>query len=280
MSSRQKIFNAPGVVVAILAVLAGVQGWREYWLDGNDNAALLQHFAFVPGRFLYSFAPEMVTASLDALTSAGGRQVEAAHFLLGDGALQVWTLLTYAGLHADWTHCCVNCIWLLAFGTPVARRFGTARFLVLFGGAAIAGALAHVVAYGADFAPVVGASAAVAGAMAASSRFVFQPGAPLGEGFDFAAASDEDYRGPAPSVLALFANSRVLAFSGLWLVVNVVFGLLAQPLGATQGPVAWQAHIGGFVFGLLVFDWLDPWRHSWRNAGVKAVGEHLEPPAA
>ena len=52
----------------------------------------------------------------------------------------IWTFVTYAFIHGDWTHLGLNGVWLLAFGTPVARRFGMARFLAFFAVTAAAGA--------------------------------------------------------------------------------------------------------------------------------------------
>ena len=49
-----------------------------------------------------------------------------------NGGAKIWTLATYALLHGSWSHVIVNCIWLLAFGPPTARRFGASRFLLFF----------------------------------------------------------------------------------------------------------------------------------------------------
>ena len=57
---------------------------------------------------------------------------------------QVWTFLSYAFLHADFTHLFVNTIWLLPFGTAVARRFGGFRFALIFIATSVVGALAHL----------------------------------------------------------------------------------------------------------------------------------------
>ena len=43
----------------------------------------------------------------------------------------------------------------------------------------------------------------------------------------------------------------------VWFASNLLFGLAAAPLGITDAAVAWEAHIGGFVVGLLLFPWLD-----------------------
>ena len=60
---------------------------------------------------------------------------------------KIWTFVTYAFLHADLNHLIFNLVWLLAFGPPIARRFGAVRFLVFCRATAAAGALAHLVTH-------------------------------------------------------------------------------------------------------------------------------------
>src|SRR5262245_65853199 len=95
--------------------------------------------------------------------------------MLGDtlpsGGADVWTFVTYAFIHADWTHLLVNSIWLLPFGSAVARRFGAVRFLAFFAVAAAAGAALHLATHAGEQFPMIGASAAISGTMAAAMRF-------------------------------------------------------------------------------------------------------------
>ena len=146
----------------------------------------------------------------------------------------------------------------------MARRFGAARFLIFFAVCAAAGALAHLTAHFHDFAPMIGASGAVSGAMAAAARFAFQPGAPLGDPLPGDALSrpprtgEAAWRQRALSLAGVMRDRRTLIFLGVWFVVNFVLGVAAQPLGVTQGAVAWEAHAGGFIAGFLLFGWFDP----------------------
>jgi membrane associated rhomboid family serine protease len=57
-------------------------------------------------------------------------------------------------------------------------------------------------------------------------------------------------------------------FLGSWFVINLVFGLVAGPLGVTDASIAWEAHVGGLLAGLVLFPLLDPERppwHDWAN---------------
>ena len=232
---REPVFNIPGVVLGLLAVMAAIHVVRTLLLSPAASIDVLLLFAFDPIRY-------------------GGGVLPAGGMPGGFGA-QVWTFVTYAFLHANWTHFGVNAIWFLAFGTAVARRFGTARFLVFFAVTAAAGAIAHLFAYAGQHAPVIGASAAISGTMAAAMRFAFQRGGPLSF---WRTGSEADYRVPAVPLMRALREPAVIVFLLVWFGLNFVFGLWASPLIGQNEVVAWQAHIGGFLAGLLLFPWFDP----------------------
>jgi membrane associated rhomboid family serine protease len=175
--------------------------------------------------------------------------------LPGGLGAQVWSFCTYALIHGSWLHFGVNAIWLLPFGSAVARRFGPWRFMGFFVVTAAAGAVAHLIAYAGMNAPMVGASAAISGTMAGAMRFAFQPGGPLNF---LRTGSDADYRVPAIPLTGVLRDPRVLIFLAVWFGINFLFGATSLSLGGSGEIVAWQAHIGGFVAGLLLFSWFDP----------------------
>jgi membrane associated rhomboid family serine protease len=258
-TEREKIFNIPFVVLALILVLVGIHALREL-LPVELDADILTHFAFVPGRFAYAFDPDRIAAVLDAAKAAGNANAEVDRLFLGNGQPLWWTTITYAFLHANWVHVGFNCLWLVAFGAAVARRFGSWRFLLFCLGSALAGALAHFVTHMDDLQPVIGASAIVSGTMAAALRFVFQPGAPLGESLGFGDPRQEQssYRRPALPLFAVFTNRSAMIFLIVWFVANFIFGIAAGPAGLVDGTIAWQAHIGGFLLGLFAFPLFDP----------------------
>jgi membrane associated rhomboid family serine protease len=256
---KERMFNLPPVVLWIMVVLAAIEGLSQY-VSPETYLDILQRFAFVPGRFTFAFDPARVTAAFNSIPEDAEFRAQAARFFLGDGKPQWWTPLTYAFLHGGWLHVGMNCLWFAAFGSPVARRFGAPRFLLFCACAAVAGALMHYVTHIADLQPVVGASAAVSGVMAAAVRFVFQPGAPLGEvlGFPERGLEDHAYRQPALPLRDILSNRSAISFLGFWFLANFLFGTIPMPLGGTEATVAWEAHIGGFLVGLLAFRWFDP----------------------
>jgi membrane associated rhomboid family serine protease len=244
---RERILNLPGVVSLVLGALLVIQ-LAMGALPASAVEAVYVELAFVPGRIAFAFWPD---AAARAMAQALGSDVDPAELTraLGAEAIPWWTLVTYALLHANWTHLAINGVTLAAFGSPLARRFGPGRFLVFLTLTAIAGAAAHLAVHPFELAPVVGASAAISGTMAASARFAFGR----------VSAEGEPSASPQPSARLsdLWRNRQALTFLALWFGVNLLFGLFPQATGATE-LIAWEAHIGGFCAGLLLFGLLDP----------------------
>jgi membrane associated rhomboid family serine protease len=180
----------------------------------------------------------------------------------GTGA-KVWTFVTYSLLHANLSHIGFNVLWLLPFGSALARRFGAIRFFIFMAVTAAAGALAHLVTHEHAVAPMIGASASVSGTMAAAIRFAFVKGSFLSFSRGDAEAAAKV---PALSLSRALRNGRVLAFLAIWFGVNLIFGIGSIAIGMDGASVAWQAHIGGFFAGLVLFSLFDPVPRAPANA--------------
>ncbi|HLJ53065.1 MAG TPA: rhomboid family intramembrane serine protease [Rhizomicrobium sp.] len=255
---RERIFNVPAVVLAAVVVLFGIHAATQF-LSDETNLNLLRQFAFVPGRFTYAFDPQRIGAVVVAAQDKSQFDGAVARFFLGNGTPLWWTPVTYAFLHASYLHVGFNCLWLIAFGAAVARRFGTWRFLLFCLTATVAGALAHYLTHMDDLQPVVGASAVVSGTMGAAVRFVFQQGAPLGEGAGFTDPRFElTYHRPPLPLRNILTDRRAMVFLAAWFFANLLFGLAPQLSGLHGVTIAWQAHIGGFLVGLFAFPLFDP----------------------
>ena len=231
------MFNVPPVVVATVAVLVLVHALRMLILTDAEDLRFLLMFAFIPARY--------------DLTPVAGEV-----FPGGFGA-DLWTFFTYAFLHADLLHIGINVAWLVPFGTALARRFGAWRYVAFMLVVAAAGAFTHLITHRGAMVPMIGASAAISGAMAAALRFVFQQGGPLG--LLRGGINDDAYRVPAASLAATFRDPRFLMFLVAWIGLNALFGLGSVSIGeAADQQIAWQAHIGGFLAGLVLFNVFDP----------------------
>ncbi len=252
---REPIFDAPPVVVALAVLLVVLYALFD-WARPQVQDLIIRDFAFVPGRLTVSIWPAraidlFIRANSDPAALEQVRAMRDVH-ALGHGP-KLWTLLSYAFLHGAWSHVLLNTVWLLAFGPPVARRFGATGFLLFFGVTAIAAALTHWALAPMDFMPLIGASGADSGLMGAATRFMFQPGVPLGPH----PPRREIETIPAASLRAVLTEPRARVFLVVWFGTNFLFGAFARQLGLSEMPVAWVAHLGGFVAGILVFPLFD-----------------------
>jgi membrane associated rhomboid family serine protease len=143
------------------------------------------------------------------------------------------------------------------FGSALARRFGAWRYVLFMLVTAAAGALAELASNPGAQVPMIGASAAISGAMAAALRFMFQEGGPL-QAWRAGAGSCEAYRVPALPLLATIRDPRFLLFLGVWMGLNALVGAGVVSFGEPGQLVAWQAHLGGFLAGLVLFTAFDP----------------------
>lgn len=229
---REPILTLPPALTAYILLIAVIH--LRVLLPPELENWTIDVFGFIPKRY---------DSTLLNVTFPGG-----------EGA-KIWTFVSYSLLHANLTHIGFNVLWLLPFGSALARRFGTVRFFVFMAVTAAAGALAHLLTHQHAIAPMIGASASVSGTMAAAIRFAFVKGSFLSFSRGDAEAAAKV---PALSLLRALSNRRVLAFLAIWFGMNILFGATSLSLGAESGSVAWQAHIGGFLAGLLLFSLFDP----------------------
>ena len=213
-----------GTIAAFVVVQVG----RQFLLSADDDIDFLLWFSFIPVRYDSALEPGVA--------------------LPGGLAADIWTFVTYALIHGNWVHLGVNSVWLLPFGTVVARRFGGWRYLLFFAITAAAGAAAHLLTNWGAILPMVGASASISGFMAAATRFAFQPGGPLDS---WRHHDPESYLIPAAPLPVVLRNPRVFAFLGVWFSLNLLFGVGAAAVPGSDEAVDWQAHIGGFLAGML-----------------------------
>jgi membrane associated rhomboid family serine protease len=235
VTRSEPIFNVPAVVLTILALFALIRAGEEFLLSDEDEIEFLLYFAFIPAR--YDVSP----LSSDAFPGGVGADI--------------WTFVTYAFIHGELVHLAVDAAWFLPFGSAMARRFGTLRFIGFFIVASAAGALLHLITRSGEVLPMIGSSAAVSGCMAGAIRFAFQPGGPF---FTFRSGDDAAYRVPAASLAATLRDPRMLVFLVVWFGLNLLFGLGTISVPGVEQSIAWQAHVGGFVAGLVLFSLFDP----------------------
>ncbi len=230
-------FRAPGILVGLIAALFGIHLARQF-LGPETDYTLIATFALFPAR--YAPTPEGIT-----------------YIFPGGLYADLWTPITYAFLHGDWLHLFFNAVWLLAFGTPVARRLGTWRFIVFYLGCAVIAGVAYAWVHAGLLAAMIGASGAISGIIAGAALFVFEDQGPIAR-LPFDPGASDPRSVPRRGVISALSQPRALIFTGVWLGFTLLFGVLG--LGATGETrlIAWEAHLAGFVAGLILFPWLDP----------------------
>ncbi len=171
-----------------------------------------------------------------------------------DHFLQTWALIpasiqlnnpltwyrffTHIWLHASWFHVITNMWFLGIFGDNIEDRLGSIRYLVFYilGGLA-AGALQFAFSPGNETIPALGASGAIAAVMGA--YVIFYPRAKVVTFVPFL-------------LFIWFVNIPAIFFLLLWFFIQLISGVGSLGMAGSLGGVAWFAHVGGFLFGLIM----------------------------
>ncbi len=221
----RRVFNLPGVVLATAGVTAlmfalmVVAPARAVWIIENGAG-------FSPVRFL-------------AGPQANGGWLGLLSPLIG-----------HMFVHASLAHLLFNMLWFVAFGAPVARRMGAERalqsfaalsaaglFLTFYFLSGIVGALVFTLFHMTDITLLVGASGGVSGLLGAVVRFAF---------------NRTSLFGPEASSLSALTSASVLAWSGFVVFSNIAIGVFGAAFTGGAS-IAWEAHIGGYLFGLFAY---------------------------
>ncbi|KGF67264.1 membrane protein [Hoeflea sp. BAL378] len=222
MPRHEPFFNIPNVVLGMVLVMVAIQVALDSLLPQQAVLEIILQGAFIPQRYSVPIA--------------------------GQVGPYLWSPFTYSLLHGGYAHLALNSFWLAAFGSVVARRIGWARFLVFWAAAAVASAALFLVFHWGDESVMVGASGVVSALMGAAARFAFGRG-----GF----RRDLAHLNPRASVVQSLGNRTVVAFLAAWFGINLL-AATGFSFGIADSAIAWEAHVGGFLFGFLAFSLFDP----------------------
>jgi len=179
--------------------------------------------------------------NLDAFLTRWG--TIPAQIVAGNGLL---TLITSMFLHGGWLHLGSNMLFLWIFGDNVEDAFGHGLYLLFYLVCGIAASFAHILVDTTSTIPGVGASGAIAGVLAAYIvLFGTRPVRVLMRG--------------------VLTNVPSYVMIGLWFVTQLISGFGGQSDG-----VAYWAHIGGFIAGLVLTFLLRGFTRT-RSAGAPAA---------
>lgn len=226
---REPAILLPPVILGLIGLMAAIHLARTLALNEQGNFELELWFAFIPYRILAGQGSPDLWIPL------------------------AWTPFTHALLHAGWEHLGFNSVWLAVFGTPMAQRYGGWKTVLLFLVSAAAGAAVFAATVLPSNQWLIGASGGVSGLTGAVCRFMFQPvvvaGDPkTGEGVVLGRR--------LASYAELVRDRRAGPFIGIWLILNAAVPFLPLLIGQSVG-IAWQAHLGGFITGLVLVPLLE-----------------------
>lgn len=177
--------------------------------------------------------------------------VVPARFLNFFDGFEALTLFTSLFLHGGWAHLLSNMLALYIFGDNVEDRLGSGRYLLLYLASGVAASGLHIFLNPNSNVPTIGASGAISGILAA--YFLFFPQARV------------------ITLVPLFflpwlVEVPAVIYLGLWFATQFFSGVLTVVSGAQAlGGVAWWAHVGGFVAGLVLGPLLARRRYARRT---------------
>ena len=219
------MFRAPAVVVSLIALLIAAHGVRVL-VPANLSAELVSQFAFIPARYSHTFLAAhnadpggwLARACLSSAiwrcitTSPIWRSTACGFWHSGHRGAAFWRVSVSAVL-------------------PGLRRGGRGGAFGLQLGSPV---------------PVIGASGAISGLMAAGLRLL---------------PSQAPWANAGEEKMAPIFSRQIVVFTLVWMGINLAAGLTGLGVGGEAGLIAWQAHMGGYLAGLLLaapFDRLRP----------------------
>jgi len=203
----------PPITTVALIIANVLAFWGELNLPAGRQQSFFEVFGLIPARF----------------TSPAWAQ-----------SVGLWPsfvpFFTTMFLHGGWMHLIGNMWFMWIFGDNVEDRMGHAGFLVFYLLCGLAASATHVALNPHSHMPTIGASGAIAGVLGA--YFVLYPGARV------------------LTLVPIFIFIRFIelpafVFLGLWFVMQFFSGTMSMH-GADTSGVAFWAHVGGFIAGLLL----------------------------
>jgi membrane associated rhomboid family serine protease len=174
-------------------------------LIANDAVSTVLSFAVVPAALFVQGSPPLVPVPVEL------------------------TFITYMFLHGGWMHLIGNMLFLWVFGDNVEHAMGRLHFLIFYLACGVAGGLAHFLSAPESTAPLIGASAAIAGVVAAYLMLF-----------------------PHAKVWVLLLMRIPVKLAAKWVLGAWVVFQFVNLFFTTDVETAWWAHVGGLVTGAIL----------------------------
>jgi len=213
--------SRPVINLTLIGICAAVFIY-ELVIGATGRLAFFYQFGLIPSELTHGI-------NYDTLTTPIGN-------LSINSPIPNWiTLFTSMFIHGDWMHFMANMLFLWVFGDNIEDRFGHLRYLLFYLAAGMAAAWLHIATNTASQVPTVGASGAIAGVLGA---YLFL--------FPYSRV-----RTVVIFFFITFIRIPAIFLLGFWLVLQFIGGIGSLGPSAQAGGVAYWAHIGGFVLGIV-----------------------------
>lgn len=226
----EPMFNLPRVILVFILLSVGIFMGRTWYLGGDGAATFILTFCFTPMRYQF-------------LASDMG--------FPGGWAAGLWSPFTYVFLSPTASSLIFDLLWLAAFGTAVARRFGPWRFAGFAASAAVVGAGLFWLLSKDPQSVLLGPNFVVAALLGAAIRFVYAAG--IG---GIMTMGGDAWRQPALGIVEMWSNVQVLQLFGFIFAANTLFAVLYASSGL-DGRALLQNALG-YIVGILLFSLFDP----------------------
>lgn len=203
----------------------------NYLLIGINLLVFFKQLTDPDFTYGYSVVPAEITGGRDIVNQVRVGQTE---FELLPGPTPIYlTLFTAMFMHGDWGHLLGNMLYLWIFGDNIEDRLGHARYLTFYLVCGLLASLTHIYFGPRSLIPSLGASGAIAGVLGA--YLILYPRQSV-RVFQFGRIVE------LPAIIVI----------GLWGLLQFLSGFGSLGSVGESGGVAYMAHIGGFVAGIII----------------------------
>jgi membrane associated rhomboid family serine protease len=242
-------------IATLLIIVANllVMGWLSQ-MRGFERSKIAAEYGFVPARLTLLGSGKAVDVPVESLNLFGMRGPQFVNTVaVSTDAGDVYrSFFSMMFLHGGWMHLLMNMWMLWLFGPNIEDRLGHLVFAMFYALGGVVAMLAFWASAPAGRMPVIGASGAVAAVLGAYA--VTFPGVKVRTLFFF--------------IFILIFDLPALALLGVWFMLQILSGVLGL-WGFPMEPVAFWAHVGGFVAGMILMPLLSfgasPPGADWRK---------------
>lgn len=237
--------------------------WITWGLIAVNVAVFLYQVSLGPDASAFMFAYSVVPAALTHGIPQTSLPGVPAHFPFHTPDPVYLTLITAMFLHAGWLHIGGNMLFLYIFGDNVEDRMGHIPYLLFYLFCGVVAGITQVLVDPGSSVPNLGASGAIAGVLAA--YLVLFPLARV------------------RTIIFIFIFFTIVTLPaiiliGLWFLLQFFDGVAAlSSVHQNMGGVAYFAHVGGFVTGLVITLLSRPWLRPPASTSYPYIPRHRDP---